>query len=209
MMKSFATLVRAAAASILLVGAANAAVFNIDTTPITSGGSGATAVCSTGGDSFCNFTIGLAPAIVPTFTLDAVTPTKTFPFLRFAARGVDLVPDNAVVNAVLDFTSPVATIGIGGSGSGITTLAIPFVGSFFTGTSLIWSGPVSQFIAGVGTVTVELQDVVFGLGGSTRSFIVDATVTLQPIPLPGGVLLLGTAMLGLFGLSRRRKKASA
>lgn len=211
MMKYISTLVRAAAASLVLAGATSAATFDINTAPVGLGGSGAVASCSSfPSDTTCNFTIGLAPSITTSFGLDSVTPSRTFNFLQFTATGSDaFFPDNAVINASLVFNTPSSTIGIGGTGSNIRVLNTILFGSVFTSTSLIWSSPVSQFISGVGTVTVELQNVVFGVLGTRRSFIVDATVTLQPIPLPAGILLLGSALLGIFGLSRRRKLASA
>ena len=43
-------------------------------------------------------------------------------------------------------------------------------------------------------------DVVFGEG--------DHTLTLAPVPIPGGLILLGSGLIGLIGLGRRRIKKS-
>lgn len=46
--------------------------------------------------------------------------------------------------------------------------------------------------------------------GTTIPIVVQlAALQTAVVPLPAGVLLLGTALLGLFGLSRRRKLAAA
>jgi len=44
-------------------------------------------------------------------------------------------------------------------------------------------------------------------GGTTPSAQIDFTVTATPVPVPAGLLLMGTALAG-FGVMRRRKKAS-
>lgn len=48
---------------------------------------------------------------------------------------------------------------------------------------------------------------VFSQGETNRSLT--TTVDVSVVPLPAGALLLGTALLGLLGLSRRRKPALA
>jgi hypothetical protein len=48
-----------------------------------------------------------------------------------------------------------------------------------------------------------------GVGGFPVSLTYQAIDAPSVVPLPAGVLLLGTALLGLFGLSRRRKPAAA
>ena len=71
-------------------------------------------------------------------------------------------------------------------------------------------------IAWTNFVAAANSPVSFGIktGGpfaGTSIPIVIQLAALQPavVPLPAGILLLGTALLGLFGLSRRRKLAAA
>jgi hypothetical protein len=179
-------------------------------------GSTAGASCASaigGPDATCNFSIGIISQ--PLFTLESNPGDNfTFDFLRFTAGSADPIPDNIFVTVTMAFTSPLLLLpfeatGGNGASSGVITAFGRFINA-----NLIWDETPSQTIPGVGIVSLALSNRNIGpfilnpLQAPTN-FVVEATVSLQPIPLPAGILLLGSALLGLFGLSRRRKLASA
>ena len=214
MMKSFATLVRAAAASLLLATGANAAIVVFD---IDNAGSGATIACP---DGSCNFTVTPAAGQPDTINVDTDGSATTFNFLSFNALSTNDI-DSFTLAATLKFVTPLAsflsngvpgTIGtiLGPSPSLMSTTVLG--GGRLVNGSVVWDAIAPQLIPGVGLVTVFFADRQVGPfvpGFGPRNFVVEATISLQPIPLPAGILLLGSALLGLFGLSRRRKLASA
>ena len=56
---------------------------------------------------------------------------------------------------------------------------------------------------GLHLYTYYLDDIVQVVAGDTRF---GGTIINSPVPLPGTLLLLGSGLLGLLGLSRRRRK---
>jgi hypothetical protein len=79
----------------------------------------------------------------------------------------------------------------------------------------IINGPVSAFEESI--IPLNLMDILMirSVTGTFTSLITDVSGTMSitydytpnPVPLPAAVWLFGTALLGLFGFSKRRKKA--
>lgn len=74
--------------------------------------------------------------------------------------------------------------------------------------ALIWSNVASSPNAPVTVSFLTSGPFDQPNSGLTARILISAVET-SVVPLPAGVLLLGSALLGLFGLSRRRKLASA
>lgn len=72
-----------------------------------------------------------------------------------------------------------------------------------SGTDVILKAQIDLSVPG-STLTAQLDFGVDGFGTNTPEFLV---ATLEPVPLPAGILMMGTALAG-FGVMRRRKKAS-
>lgn len=209
MMKSIATLVRAAAAGLLLATTVNAAVLDIDNA--TSGVVPGSLSCF---PAPCNFSV---TNIALPNTIDVPNGGSViFPFLSFnasspAGAGVDFTFS---VGAALNFLSPDYDFSSAGGPQTLFGFPIPtgtLFGRFLEGT-VAWDSIAPVTIPGIGTLSVLFTSAAVGpffplLG--PRNFVVNAEVSLQPIPLPGGILLLGSAMLGIFGLSRRRNRKLA
>jgi hypothetical protein len=169
-------------------------------------------------------TVAYAPSLLsnPVLEVQVNGPALVFDFLELTASARDrFVPDLFDLNAALRFLVPgLPTFASTGLGTGFATdfnsdngLA-GFIANrydFLTG-NLTWGSIPSQQVAGLGLVTVSFLPVpstLFGEGPGTNPSRVIVQASISVVPLPAGILLLGTALLGLVGLSRRRKLATA
>lgn len=181
----------------------NCQALNLDTGAINSSG--------------CLASVAFAPSLIsaPVLNLELGTP-RTFDFLALTAINRDrFQPDLFTLSAALRILAPgVATFASIGLGTGFATDFFNGVnasnGYEFINGNLTWSGIASQEVAGLGLVNVEFLPPlgsVFGEGeggpNNPRTVILQARISV--VPLPAGVLLLGSALLGLIALSRRRR----
>ena len=90
--------------------------------------------------------------------------------------------------------------------SGFTSLTMSWVSSVSGVLSTI---PISVGFTTLGTVFQSPDDLVqylvFSWTGSTKRANFDAEITVEPVPVPLPIVLLGTALLGMGALARRRK----
>lgn len=208
------------AAVVVISGAAVAAPITIDTSSAPT----ITNCRIATGASDCLATVAYAPSLLsnPVLEVQVNGPALVFDFLELTASARDrFVPDLFDLNAALRFLVPgLPTFASTGLGTGFATdfnsdngLA-GFIANrydFLTG-NLTWGSIPSQQVAGLGLVTVSILPVpstLFGEGPGTNPSRVIVQASISVVPLPAGILLLGTALLGLVGLSRRRKLATA
>ncbi|MEZ5754190.1 MAG: hypothetical protein R3D90_05270 [Paracoccaceae bacterium] len=203
---------QALAATLMLSGSLQAApiAFQVDS----AGSSVQISNCqnSLGIPSGCIASATLAPSLLgnPIINVEPNTPATTFQFLQITAAEWDRVlPDSFDITATLSFLAPTAAA-FGGVGQGmqfLTNVSLRFLDGAIT------FDPIApQQIAGVGLVTVSFLNApstLFGQGPGQNPTSAIISASISVVPLPAGVLLLGTALLGLFGLSRRRTLAAA
>ena len=134
------------------------------------------------GDNEFEFSVNpsLAGSFIHTFSLDPTTVGTGEAFVSVTPNRLDLFEGLAL--SWLDEANEVlATIDVG---VGLTSLSTIFTPPNLTQKFLVsWESSTSA-----------------------TSFDGDVTITVQPVPLPAGVLLMGTALAG-FGVARRRKKS--
>lgn len=205
------------AAVVVMSGAAHAVpvTLNLSTPPTISN-----CQANVDGDirnSACLATVAYAPSLIanPVLNLQLGAAPLQFNFLELTASAND--PDFGDLfnlNAALTFLLPtVATFASTGFATEFETVfrngQNANAGYVFRDGNLVWSPIASQQVPGVGLVSVEFRPAagsVFGEGffnPNPQRVILQARISV--VPLPAGVLFLGSALLGLFALSRRRK----
>lgn len=212
------------AAVVFISGAAHAVTLDLSTAPSISNCQanlqplpGAPPIIVGSG---CLASVAYAPSLIanPTLNVQLGTPL-TFDFLSLTATERDrFFPDLFTLSAALRILAPgAATFASIGLGTGFATDFFNGVNSSdgyeFINGNLTWGSIASQQVPGLGLVTVAFLPAVgsvFGAGeggpNNPRTVILQARISV--VPLPAGVLLLGSALLGLIALSRRRRSVA-
>lgn len=141
-----------------------------------------------------------------TFKLDEEGST-TFRFAKIYTTESWINYDDinpGTVKAYLDFASPKVLGTVDG-----TSIGFSGCWSFNQGWKLTWKDPVQVAFDG-GTLSIDLEDAYYNGGwwsGPDGSDYISAKITLastNSVSEPANMLLMGTALIGLAGLSRKK-----
>lgn len=193
----------AAAASLFLAGGAQAATVNFT---IDSVGLG-TETCNPVGrnDNNCNFSIGSQLGVTSsTITTPA---TQTFRLFNIVANGNDQGPaDSFSFMTTVEILVGIARYEFSSLAS-IVNWNPESTNNLNAGARLTW-GPVTSTF-GAPLIVTFLNASPFRPQGPDYIGADIRIEAVSVVPLPGGVLLLLSAIAGLFGLSRRRRNLPA
>lgn len=147
--------------------------------------------------------VTMNPALDSTIFDLAVGESQTFHFATIGTTETWINSDDidpGAVTAVVDFDLPSLSSSINGNSFGFSA-----IWSFVQGWNLEWDDPVQIASNGL-DFSIDLSNVNYlnwfwqGPDGTANVY---ATVTLNAVPIPAPLLLLGTGLLGVWGLRRR------
>ncbi|MEZ5754189.1 MAG: hypothetical protein R3D90_05265 [Paracoccaceae bacterium] len=203
MFATLKSLACAAAASLFLIGGAQAATVNFT---IDSVGLG-TETCNPVGrnDTNCNFSIGSQLGVTSsTITTPA---TQTFRLFNIVANG----DDQGLADSFSFMTTVEILVGVAryefSALANIVNWNPESTNNLNSGARLTW-GPVTSTL-GAPLIVTFLPGLPFRPLGPDYIRADIRIEAVSVVPLPGGVLLLLSAIAGLFGLSRRRRQIAA
>lgn len=206
MLKSFAALLGVLATGLFLTGTAQAAPVSFTSSAVTVSNE----ICvanDNGGGNNCNY--GLANFWTPPATTVDETG-QIFRMFNIRPTGNDQPPGPDSFSFVATFDLIVNTVTYTYSALGtVLDWGPPNANSLNTAARLTWSNVTST--AGSPLVVSFLTAGPFNPAASSLSAEVriQAREIVNVIPLPAGILLLGTGLLGLAAFSRRRKSVAA
>lgn len=214
--------VAAGLALLLVSGAADASCVSLTTGPMLLPGSSLSLTCQTAN--------GGSPA-TPGGTLQASLPTVAGSYTYGHGYGAPTSPlagapsygfydDYVFTIGAANANSITSTIDLGTlqvsnlqvrlyslASNTLPTFGAP-VGMVYSAWTSVISGPgfsgayavIPEIVLGAGTYVLEVRGNVTGTNGGSYSGVLNLT----PVPLPGAVWLLGSALLGLGSMVRRR-----
>lgn len=193
-----------AIAALAIGSAAQAAPVNYTVTAV------ATSISAPCSDGFCNALVsGYSPALSTAGSVD-VGVTNTFAAFQYDGRvrpsngsgeeGETLNITASIILEVLETSYTFIANGV------INNWSIADTTGVILGGVLQWN----SFVIPPGSpLTVLFNTELLAVDGNAARVLSSVTIGASVVPLPGGILLLLTALLGVFGLSRRRNFAAA
>lgn len=201
-------LATAAAASLFFVGTASAATVNFTLTS-------ATVAFGVPDDGTANIAYSVIPDTAPNslpLDLVATSSNQIEDLFLFTGSGRDNSEDTFSLTATLvidiigDLLGPITYTFLGT----VSNWAIAGNSGNVNSGAIDWGNPVPNPNSEI--LNLSLSDINLFSSAQPDGVVTSLTYRARDIsvvPLPGGILLLGSALLGIFGLSRRRNRKLA